>query len=259
MRHVIAVGILGLASLVGCAEQGTDSSALSGGDQSVKGGDNGTRLSVTSTVLGPTCIGANLAEVTLEGRLTSNASAAWADVSVTIDGVTTSIDEVQPTEYSKDGRIKTFDYAYDFELASGTHTLQICFTQPSGHTRMTACGDVQTVVVDCSPESGGGSCADHPFGETVAQGNKNICAGGAAPHINVNAKGEFGDDATVHITGPNGYVHDADIDRSGNSCVYHYNWANQFSNGGTGTYYFTVTGGTSEPLTWSADLFCNTK
>jgi hypothetical protein len=255
MRSVIAVGLFGLVSLVGCAEQGSDSSALSGGDQSVKGGDNGTRLAVTSAVIGPTCIGPNLAEVTLEGRLTSNASAAWADVSVTIDGVTTSIDEVQPTEYSKDGRIKTFDYSYDFELGTGEHTLSICFTQPSGHTRMTACSETHTVVVDCSEQSGGGSCGDHPFGETVAQGNKNICAGNAAPHINVNAKGEFGDNAQLLITGPNGYSLSTPIARSGNSCVYHYNWGNQFDNGGTGTYSFTVTGGAA-PLTWSADLFC---
>jgi hypothetical protein len=263
MRSFIAVGLLGLASLVGCTEQGTDHSALGASDQTVKGADSGTYLSVTSALIGPTCTGPNLAEVTLDGVLKSTASSAWADVSATIDGVTTSIDEIQPTEYSKDGRTKTFAYSYSFELADGDHSVQICFTQPSGKTRMTACTQAYTFTTSCPAETAS-SCADHPFGETVAQGNKNICSGSAAPHVNVNAKGDFGEQAQLLITGPAGsnYSKPATVDRAGNSCVYHYNWGNQFDNGGTGLYTFTLTsgaGGTSEPLTWTAELFCNIK
>lgn len=254
MRNVFVAGVVGVLSLVGCAEQPDSNTRL----QDVKGGDSGTRLSVTSSAGEPVCTGDGTADVALSGKLTSQASAAWADVSVTVDGVTTSIDEVQPTDYSKDGRIKTYDYSYTLSLTDGTHQVQICFTQPSGKDRMTACGAVQTVTVDCS-ESPDNSCGDGAFGETITRGNHNICAGNAAPSINVNAKGDFGDNAQLTITGPNQFSKTVDFPRSGNSCVYHYNWQNQFDNGNTGIYTFTVSVGGDDQLSWNAELFCAAK
>jgi hypothetical protein len=254
MRNVLVVGVLSVLSLVGCADQPDDNTRL----QTVKGGDNGTHLSVTSSVGEPVCTGDGTADVSLSGTLTSTASAAWADVSVTIDGVTTSIDEVLPTDYSKDGRTKTYDYSYTLSLTDGTHEVQICFTQPSGHDRMTACGAVQTVVVACS-ESPDNSCGDGAFGETVTKGNHNICSGKAAPAIEINAKGDFGDNAQLTISGPNQFTKTVDFPHSGNSCVYHYNWQNQFDNGNTGIYTFTVTVGGVEQLSWSDELFCAVK
>jgi hypothetical protein len=249
------VGLLGLASLVGCAEEGTDSAALSGGDQSVKGGDSGTHLQATADASDGTCLPDGNTRYELTGVLTSNASAAWADVTVSVDGEAAySIDEVLPTQFSKDGRIKTYDYTYDVVVPDGPHDLTICFIQPSGKARMTACA---TVHVDTTCDATQATCTQEgPFGDTV--GNHNLCAGMHNSNVEAQVKGDFGDDATLTVSGPNGFGYTVAIPHSGNSCVYHYNWDTRDNNGGVGTYTFTVEGN-GNSTTWTAELFCKTK
>jgi hypothetical protein len=241
--------VLGL-SLVGCATESSDAE-LGLGTQEAR---NGTSLSATATASEPVCLPGGTAAVDIAGVLTSQASAAWAEVTMSIDGgPAVSIDEVEPTQFSKGGKVKTFSYTYGIELPEGEHDVRICFIQPSGQYFMTACADVTGIVVSCADDPDGASCHQNgAFGETI--GNHNMC-GGNAQSINVQAKGDFGDDAQLHITGPGGYDKTTNIRHNGNSCVYHYRWAVEGDNGGVGDYTFTVSGaGNTE--TWTSELFC---
>src|SRR4051812_7335578 len=101
MRFILAFGFVGLASMaVGCATESGSSDDLSSADQQGKGGtDNGTHLSVTDAVGTAQCLPDGNSLVAIEGVLTSTASAAWAEVTLTVDGVSSNIDEVLPTQW----------------------------------------------------------------------------------------------------------------------------------------------------------------
>jgi hypothetical protein len=246
MRSIIAVGFVSIVSVVGCVGGEED---VASDSSDVKGADSGTKLTASSSAGTPVCQedGTSLAPIT--ATLVSSASAAWAEVTLSIDGgATSTIDEVLPTDYSKDGRTKTYSYTYDIALAAGSHDLQICFSQPSGKTRMVACTTVHVEVAACT--SGSVCEKEGLFG--WIQGNGNLCAGNAQG-VNIHAKGDFGDDPALTISGPNGFTHNATLDHAGDSCVYHYQWANETEV--AGDYTFTITGG-GNTKTFAAKLFC---
>ena len=142
------------------------------------------------------------------------------------------------------GRTKTYDGAFTANgLADGTYTLEVCAVQngANGNPGKSACQS-ETIVVSCG--SVDSACASGPFGEVV--GNRNIGVQAAAQ---VNFRGDFGDLATLDITGPNGFSAEAIINRDGNSCNYHANWkftnasgADIYGNDGPGTYTLVATG-----------------
>jgi hypothetical protein len=142
------------------------------------------------------------------------------------------------------GRTKTYDGTFGASgLADGTYTLEVCAAQngSNGNPGKSVCQS-ETIVISCG--SIDPACASGPFGEVV--GNRNISVQAAAQ---VNFRGDFGDAATLEITGPNGFSASAIINRDGNSCNYHANWkftngsgADIFGNDGPGTYTLVVTG-----------------
>jgi hypothetical protein len=73
----------------------------------------------------------------------------------------------------------------------------------------------------------------------------------------VHVKGDLGDAPALTISGPNGFSHSATMRRSGDSCVYQYNWNTQGA-GGAGDYTFSVTGN-GNTFTWTRPLSCKTK
>jgi hypothetical protein len=153
------------------------------------------------------------------------------------------------------GRTKNYDGTFTADgLANGSYTLEVCAAQAgaNGNPGKAICQS-ETIVVNCSVADP--PCSDGPFGEVV--GNQNISVQAAAQ---VNFRGDFGDQAVLTITGPNGYSASATIDRDGNSCNYHANWkftngsgADIYGNDGPGTYTLVVTGN-GHTLTFDATL-----
>jgi hypothetical protein len=151
------------------------------------------------------------------------------------------------------GRTKTYDGTFSASgLANGSYILEVCAVQngANGNPGKSACQS-ETVVVSCG--SIDPACASGPFGEVV--GNRNISVQAAAQ---VNFRGDFGDAATLDITGPNGFSAEAIINRDGNSCNYHANWkftnssgADIFGNDGPGTYTLVVTGNGHSLTFWA--------
>jgi hypothetical protein len=263
MRSLMGLGFLGMTVLVSaCSAFAGDEQAVAKPeslslDPSGKGNSNasGTWLSTTGSAGAIACTGEGTALVSFSGLLTSTAAKAPADVYLTVDGNTSLLDEIAPQDFSGKGPTKTHSWAYSIPLTDGGHDVQICFEQPAGNERMTACTDVFTVVVACS--SDGNSCQETPFGETI--GNQNMCKGAGNPSVNINAKGDFGDAATVKIEAvdvPLGFSSiTRDIAHSGESCVYHYRWTPKDDGASAGTYRFTVDGN-GKSATWTANLFC---
>jgi hypothetical protein len=249
-RRGLGLALMGLFVAAGC--DGTMESDTSELSQEAKAADNGTYLSAKASAGATQCTAQGVGLATVTGQLTSTAAGAWANVNASVDGAAPQlIDQVESTAWLKDGRTKTFDFNYSFTLPDGTHTIEICFVQPSGQARMTACATV-TVVVSCTTQAR--TCTMAAFGETV--GNRNMCAGNGTANINIQAKGDFGDNAMVTISGPNAFSLTAPINHSGESCVYHYNWATRDNNhGGPGTYTYTVSGN-GQSTTWTAAMFC---
>jgi hypothetical protein len=154
------------------------------------------------------------------------------------------------------GRTKTYDGTFTATgLADGTYTLEVCAAQggANGNLAKAVCQS-ETIVVSCGPLVDP-PCSSEPFGEVV--GNHNISVNAAAQ---VNFRGDFGDSASLNITGPDGFTATASIDRDGNSCNYHANWkftngsgADIYGNDGPGTYTLVVSGN-GHTLTFFAAL-----
>jgi hypothetical protein len=265
MRTLIGgLGFVGMTLLVAaCSAFGEDGetvvkpeSALL--DPTGKGTNNatGTWLSTTGAAGDPgACTGDGTALVNFSGILTSTAAKAPADVYVTIDGVTSPLDEIDPQQFSGKGTTKTHAWSYPIPLSDGSHDVQLCFEQPAGNIRMTACTDVFLVVVSCADDAS--ACTETPFGETI--GNQNMCSGKGNLSVNINAKGDFGDDAEVTIEAISGGAGFTTLTRpiphSGQSCVYHDRWSPKDDGASAGTYRFTVNGN-GKSVTWTANLFC---
>jgi hypothetical protein len=214
--------------------------------------DNGTSLTAAAEAGAPECTSTSSATVTLSGTLTTTGSVDSATITASIDGgAPSSIGVIQPQDFSHAGRIKTASYSFTFELENGTHTITLCFTQSGAQGRYpkSVCAAPVTVTVDCAVNQ----CRDaEVFGDLV--GNPNLCAGNGRQSIPVHAQGDFGDNATLTINGPNGYSLSVPFRRSGDSCIYQYNW-DATENGGGGVYTFTVAGN-GQTFEFTADLRC---
>jgi hypothetical protein len=127
--------------------------------------------------------------------------------------------------------------------------LEVCAVQAgsNGNPSKSIC-QTETILVNCAQQVT--ACTAAPFGETPA--NLHIRDHATAQ---LQFHGDFGDPATVRITGPNGSsAFDSDnfsIGENGNSCNYHANWSFTGSNGngadltgnaGAGLYHVVVTG-----------------
>lgn len=218
-----------------------------------RGEDNGTSLSATAANTATTCTSEEAAQVDIGGTLTSTGSVDSAIITVSVDGgEATQMGIIQPEDFSHDGRIKTASYALSLSLANGEHSVQVCFTQSGSQGRepKQVCAAPVTVVVDCAPDN---VCEGmEPFGNLV--GNPSLCTGRGPPHIPVHVRGDFGEDPALTIAGPEGFSFSAAMNHAGESCVYQYNWDAE-SNGGAGTYTFTVTGN-GHTLSFTAELAC---
>lgn len=240
------------AAIAGCSAGldglENDGSAVQQGSQAL---NQGTEIFAgTAAVTGQTCSG-DSALVTIEGTLTTTGSVDSAEIRATINGgAPTVLGTIEPEDFVHDGREKTAPYSITISLPSGTNSVEICFYQSGSQGRESkqTCAETLVVVVDCANACSGVGF----FGDLV--GNPNLCQGNGPPHVPVHVKGDLGDAPALTITGPNGYVHNAVMDKSGESCVYQYNW-DTAGNGGAGQYTFTVTGG-GHSYTFTATLRC---
>ena len=239
---VLAVSCAALAS---CTAVDVDRDAL------VDRADQGTEIFAgTAQVIEQTCNG-DTGTVTIEGTLTTTGSVDSAEIRATINGGTpTVVGIIEPEDFVHNGRIKTAQYSVTIELPSGTNSVSICFYQSGSQGRdpKQTCAETLVVVVDCSSDCRGTGF----FGDLV--GNPSLCRGNGPPHIPVHVKGDLGNAPSLSITGPNGYSHQATMQRSGQSCVYQYNW-DTAGNGGAGQYTFTVSGG-GNSFTFTKTLHC---
>lgn len=261
--RTVLLGAL-VALFTACGGQGSEGGTSSGGAQgSLNAGaapserdDNGTELTATAEVTGNTCTSETEAQVSLGGVVSTTGSVDSVIITAAIDGGDrVELTTLNPQDFEHDGRNKTATYAVSVTLPNGTHTVEICFTQSGAQGRepKTTCATPVTVVVDCAPEQN--VCADaEPFGDIV--GNPSLCKGNGTPHVPVHVRGDFGEEAVIAISGPNGFSLTGAMRHAGESCNYHYNWDTQDANhGGTGTYTFTVTGN-GQTLTFTAELHC---
>ncbi len=255
----LAVGCA-LAFLAGCGvSQEEEGAGLARSEEEVKAGDasrgtdEGTALSATASVAGTTCTSEEAAQVALAGTVSTTGSVDSVIITASIDGgAPVQLGVIPPQDFSHDGRIKTASYAVSTSVPNGEHTVQLCFTQSGSQGRepKRTCAAPITVVIDCAPAN---VCEDQePFGNLV--GNPNLCNGNGPPHIPVHVRGDFGEEPSLTIAGPGGFSHSAVMNHAGESCNYHYNW-DTASNGGAGTYTFTVTGN-GHTLSFTAQLRC---
>jgi hypothetical protein len=138
---------------------------------------------------------------------------------------------------------------------SSEYTVTVCAEQDGsgGNPNKTDCQDITFFLTPCATTSG---CDQNGtvFGQVV--GNKNVCKN--LTPVNFNFKGDFGTPANLVITGPGGYSSgDLSVARSGDSCVYTYNW---YPPAGSvaGGYTFTVTGN-GHTLVDTEQLSCSSK
>jgi len=218
-------------------------------------GDNGTSLSVIAGPPTVTCDPSGLfATVTANYTVVSTGSADSAVMVASFGGHDYALPTIASGNvtggggWTISGRTKTAEGTFTTTTTNGTYTLSICATQSGagGRDSKTACSAPVTVTVNCTvtdPCASGGV-----FGEVPA--NKNLCK--ANGHIEVQFRGNFGDVATLVISGPGGFTLSTGVDRAGDSCNYHYNW-DPAANMAAGSYTFTVNG----DLTFSADLVCD--
>lgn len=259
IRSMLACGFVGVAALVTACTASTEDSVAqpdtSTLDPQAKLGTTtgGTWLTAGAATYEVSCNNDGTGDVTFSGTLSSTAARAPDDV--TVDGV--FVDEVAPQDFIGNGAKKTYSYSNSYETtySNGSHDVQLCFTQPSGNLRMTACTTVK-VVVACTPETVK-ECHDRIFGETI--GNKNLCKanGNGGPHVNIQASGDYGSTATITIDGP-GYHAEKLTDRRGESCNYIYDWDPKAEGAVAGDYTFKISGsGSSAPQSWVEHLFCS--
>lgn len=219
--------------------------------------DNGTRLSASGEVTDTTCTSTEAADVSIAGVLTTTGSVDSALITVSVNGgEATQVGVINPQDFSRGGRVKTAPYALTLSLPNGEHTVEVCFTQSGAQGRepKAVCAEALVVTVDCAPDDAN-VCADaEPFGNIV--GNPSLCRGNGTPNIPVHVRGDFGEEASLTISGPNAFSHTAGMRHAGESCNYHYNWSTRDGHGGAGTYTFTVTGN-DKTLTFTAELYCD--
>jgi hypothetical protein len=253
---------LALLAACGVAEEEAQIQELSQQQDALKAGssargtDNGTALSATAGTTAVTCTSEEGAQVDLAGTVTTTGSVDSVIITASVDGgAPVQMGIIRPQDFSHDGRNKTASYTASFDLPNGEHTIQMCFTQSGSQGREPkhACAAPVTVIVDCAPDN---VCeGEEPFGNLV--GNPSLCTGRGPPHIPVHVRGDFGEAPSLTIAGPGGFSFSAAMNHAGESCNYHYNWDAE-SNGGAGTYTFTVTGN-NRTLSFTADLRCRSR
>lgn len=242
-----------MAGCLGDDSTGNGASAIAGGGgPSTTGPVTGApTLTVTAAADVPACVTSASAMVKLSGVITTTGSVAPTTITAAVDGGTaTLVGSVTSADFTvRDGRTKTANWSADLTLANGTHAVTVCVEQPGsmGNPRKTACATVVIVTVACQ-----GFCGTtEAFGDIVH--NPSLCTGNGPPHVPVHARGDFGDDATLAITGPNGYARTVPIRHAGESCNYQYNW--DTTGAAAGSYHFVVTGN-SHQYGFDAELHC---
>jgi hypothetical protein len=263
LRNMLLGALVALLTACGTGQGGEgDTSAgsqdtLNAGAQPGELDDNGTELTATAEVTATTCTSETEAQVSLGGTVGTTGSVDSVIITAAIDGGDrVELTTLLPQDFEHEGRDKTATYAVDVTLPNGTHTVELCFTQSGSQGRepKTTCATPISVVIDCTPPEQNVCAEAAPFGDIV--GNPSLCKGNGTPHVPVHVRGDFGEEASLSISGPNGFTHTAGMRHAGESCNYHYNWDTQDGNhGGAGTYTFTVTGN-GQTLTFTAELHC---
>lgn len=249
-RRLPRLSLAAVASLlVGCGTELSDD--LRSSSQAI-GANNGTALSVAVSATAVNCTSSSGADVVFSGVLTTTGSVDSTLITASVDGGARQLlHTIQPQDFvHQQGGDKTAAYSVTLPLTNGSYNVELCFTQSGSQGRepKEVCAPVEAIAVACAT-----SCsAMEPFGNLV--GNPSLCKGKGPPHVPVHVRGDFGENATVTISGPNGFTHQGAMNHAGDSCNYHYNWANA-SNGGAGTYTFTVDGDGNQ-LVFTADLHC---
>jgi hypothetical protein len=216
--------------------------------------DSGTALSATGDVGGVACTSTEEATVTLSGVLTSTGSVDSAVITASVNGgEPVELGTLNPEDFSRGSRAKTANYSVTLSLPNGTHSVELCLTQSGSQGRepKRACATVEAVSVACAPEN---ACSGASFFGNLV-GNPSLCTGNGPPHIPVHFRGDFGESASLLISGPNGYGHSATLQRAGVSCNYHYNWQ-PTGNDGDGSYTFTAVSAAGDSYSFSANLSC---
>jgi hypothetical protein len=219
----------------------TSSSALA---QSTGLNDSGTRLFGDGGITDLVCTSETTASVTLAGELLTTGSVDSAVISRSIDGgERVDIGVIQPQDFQHDGRGKSAAWSDTMQLDNGTYSIYYCFTQSGAKGRLPkqTCTTPMTVTVDCAPEQN--ACADVTeafFGNIVS--NKELCGGkGGDPTIPVHLKANATGEVELTVNGPNGFVLESTMNRSGDSCVYQFQWSTRNGNhAGPGSYTFTA-------------------
>lgn len=217
----------------------------------------GTSLDITFGDATINCEGDGTASVAFEWTVTSTGAADAAVVTGSLDGTDVPLDDIAAGNAANGGgwtfagRTKTADGFYATTLASGSHTLEVCATQAGsgGNAAKTVCKS-QTVTIDCASAD---PCAQtRVFGELTGNAD-NVCSNGPT---NVQFEGNFGEQASLVISGPSGYLFSTSVGRNGESCTYHKQW-DKSGHTGAGTYIFTVTGNEQSALEFSRAFICN--
>jgi hypothetical protein len=229
----------------------------------------GTSLEVSFDDPVLACIaGTQTASVSFNYILTSTGAADAATVTAQIDG--SGLVNLAPVKsgnivdgggWNIAGRSKTAEGTYTVTLANGVHTVEVCAYQ-GGETDANRKSDctTQTVTVACNLAVQAACPISEVFGKLTSSAE--LCKNQTP--VNVQFRGDFGPTATLAISGPNGYTFNPSVARSGESCVYTYDWKTNAntggSNGGSGTYSFVVSGinalGNPSELTFSQELTC---
>lgn len=263
LRNMLLGALVALVTACGAGTNGGEDTragsqdSLSAGAGEGARDDNGTELTATAEVTATTCTSETEARVSLGGTVSTTGSVDSVIITAAIgDEDRVELATLRPQDFEHDGRDKTAAYAVDVVLPNGTHTVELCFTQSGAQGRepKMTCAAPVTVVVDCASDDTGVCAEAEPFGNIV--GNPSLCKGKGTPHVPVHVRGDFGDEATLSISGPNGFAHTAGMRHAGESCNYHYNWDTRDGfHGGAGTYTFTVTGN-GRTLSFTAELYC---
>jgi hypothetical protein len=218
----------------------------------------GTGLSVDVSAVPGVCEN-GVSTVTVSYTVTSTGAADGATVGYTVNGGTavalpSIAGGIAPAGgwTQGQGSTKTASGQFQLQLPSGEYDIEVCAEQ-NGADKKSGCDDVH-VQIACQELEGCDQTATL-FGEIV--GNKNLCQSDA--RVNVHVKGLFGPWATVDVRNANNTLVDSkQVDRAGDSCVYHWNldpktWPDAIA----GSYTLTVTGQNGSTTTFSANLSCS--